>query len=77
MRRIPDWAFVAIVLGLLGQAMVLYAGFTKWADATLQNTLELKALTVAINTMQIGNAGRDAKLAELERRIGLIEARGK
>lgn len=74
-RNFPNWGVITFLVILLGQVMVFYAGLTKSADATQQNTIELKALTTAINAMQISNAGRDAKTVELERRIMVLEQR--
>lgn len=74
-RSIPLWGILSVCALLAGNGVTTYFGFQKWADATAENTQELKRLSGIVSAMDVRYAEMNARLQEHERRLNEIGAR--
>lgn len=68
------WLF-SIVVSMVGWGVSNYFAFMKWADATDRNVTELRRLSVQMNAKDVKDEGITTRIAEHERRIGVLEAK--
>jgi hypothetical protein len=81
-REIPLWGLILAAVSLIGQAVLMWVGQEKQAEAIVRMSLQLgeqsrqiNELSVQIGSKNLKDVEHDLKLADVERRLNLMESR--
>jgi len=80
--KIATYVIGALIVGLIGNGFVLYAGFDRWARATEQNNTEVRTINSRLAEKDVADVRHELRInametviREIQQRLQVLESR--